>query len=131
MKIVVDANILVRAVSDDDNVQSPVARRILAEASIAVLPLVALCEFVWVMRSHYRYGRRALLAALDALLAAPNAMVDRDAVAAGIAFLRAGGDFADGVMAYDGRRLGGEVFATFDVRARRIAADAGYQVGAV
>ncbi len=28
--------------------------------------------------------------------------------------LEAGGDFADGVIAFEGRRLGGEIFASFD-----------------
>ena len=31
--------------------------------------------------------------------------------------LAAGGNFADGVIAFDGRRLGGEVFAGLDRRA--------------
>jgi predicted nucleic-acid-binding protein len=34
-----------------------------------------------------------------------------------MALLEAGGDFADGVIAFDGRRLGGETFVTFDKRA--------------
>jgi hypothetical protein len=40
--------------------------------------------------------------------------VDRPAIEAGRAMLAAGGDFADGVIAFEGRRLGGEVFASFD-----------------
>ena len=31
--------------------------------------------------------------------------------------LEAGGDFADGVIAYEGNWLGGEVFVSFDKRA--------------
>jgi predicted nucleic-acid-binding protein len=34
-----------------------------------------------------------------------------------LAMLDAGGDFADGVIAYDGRRLGGATFVTFDKKA--------------
>jgi len=33
------------------------------------------------------------------------------------ALLEAGGDFADGVIAFEGRRLGGDVFISFDRRA--------------
>ena len=36
--------------------------------------------------------------------------------------LAAGGDFADGVIAFDGRRLGGEVFASFDRKAVELIA---------
>lgn len=38
----------------------------------------------------------------------------------------AGGDFADGAIAFEGRRLGGEVFVTFDKQAAQlITADGG------
>jgi predicted nucleic-acid-binding protein len=36
---------------------------------------------------------------------------------AGLATLRAGGDFADGVVAHEGQWLGGEIFVTFDAKA--------------
>jgi predicted nucleic-acid-binding protein len=34
-----------------------------------------------------------------------------------LAFLKAGGDFADGVIAHEGRWLGGETFVSFDKKA--------------
>jgi transposase len=43
--------------------------------------------------------------------------VNRPAVEAGLAVLEAGGDFADGVIAYEGRWLGGEIFVSFDKKA--------------
>lgn len=39
---------------------------------------------------------------------------DVPAVEAGLAALRTGGDFADGVIAHQGEALGGTVFASFD-----------------
>lgn len=39
--------------------------------------------------------------------------------------LAAGGDFADGVIAFEGRRLGGEVFASFDCEAVELVAAQG------
>ncbi len=36
---------------------------------------------------------------------------------AGLSLLEAGGDFADGVIAYEGRWLGGETFVSFDQKA--------------
>ena len=46
-----------------------------------------------------------------------NVVVNRPAVEAGLRVLEAGGDFADGVIAYDGNWLGGETFVSFDKRA--------------
>jgi len=38
-------------------------------------------------------------------------------VEAGLALLDAGGDFADGIMAHEGKWLGGETFVSFDKQA--------------
>jgi len=53
--------------------------------------------------------------------------VDRRAVEAGLAVFEAGGDFAAGVIAFEGRRLGGSVFASFDRRAVELIAATGAQ----
>ena len=50
------------------------------------------------------------------------------AVASGMAFAEAGGDFADGVIAFEGQRLGGEVFASFDRTANRIMHEQGFNI---
>jgi predicted nucleic-acid-binding protein len=42
-----------------------------------------------------------------------------------LAVLDAGGDFADGVIAFEGDWLGGEMFVTFDKKASRILASQG------
>lgn len=41
-------------------------------------------------------------------------VTDRPAVEAGLALMRAGGDFGDGVIAYQGFAMGGAAFASFD-----------------
>ncbi len=46
--------------------------------------------------------------------------MNRPAAEAGLAILDAGGDFADGVIAYEGVWLGGEVFVSFDKRAVKL-----------
>jgi hypothetical protein len=43
--------------------------------------------------------------------------VNRAPADAGLAVLNAGGDFADGVIAWEGRWLGGETFVSFDKKA--------------
>jgi predicted nucleic-acid-binding protein len=49
-----------------------------------------------------------------------NVVVNRPAVDAGLALLEAGGDFADGVIAYEGSWLGAEVFVSFDKNAVKL-----------
>jgi predicted nucleic-acid-binding protein len=39
--------------------------------------------------------------------------------------LEAGGEFADGIIAFEGDWLGGETFVTFDKKASRILANQG------
>ncbi len=51
------------------------------------------------------------------LLDTNNVVVNRPAAEAGLAMLDAGGDFADGVIAYDGAWLGAETFVSFDKQA--------------
>jgi len=51
---------------------------------------------------------------------APRFAADRVAVEAGLAMLDEGGDFADGAIAAEGRRLGGDVFVSFDKQAVRL-----------
>ncbi|WP_229258059.1 hypothetical protein [Duganella margarita] len=41
----------------------------------------------------------------------------RPAVEAGLRMLEAGGDFADGAIAYEGQSLGGDTFVSFDKKA--------------
>jgi len=50
---------------------------------------------------------------------------DWPAIEARLAMLAAGGDFADGAIAFEGRRRGGEVFASFDRTAIRLIAETG------
>jgi predicted nucleic-acid-binding protein len=117
MKIAVDTNILVRAVVQDDPKQGDAASRIVKAAETLAVGTSCLCEFVWVLRAAYEFKPPAIAAAIRELLAAGNVETNRLAVEAGLAMLDAGGDFADGVIAYEGRWLGGETFVSFDRRA--------------
>lgn len=58
----------------------------------------------------------------------PKVVCDHDAIEAGLAILDSGRDFADGVIAAEGRRLGGTVFATFDRKAASLIAAQGHAV---
>ena len=117
MKITVDTNILVRAVVRDDKEQAEAAAALLEDAEIIAVSLPCLCEFVWLLRRVYDFGQHDISAALEALLDARNVAADRPAVEAGLAVLEAGGDFADGLIAHEGKWLGGDIFLSFDKKA--------------
>lgn len=127
MKITVDTNVLVRAVVRDDKKQAQAASKILKESSLIAVPLPCLCEFVWVLRRVYGFGQEDIVAAIEALMGAANVVVNRPAVEAGLAVLRAGGDFADGLIAYEGEWLGGETFVSFDKKAVSVIGKQGLQ----
>lgn len=117
MKVAVDTNVLVRAVVRDDPAQASVAARVLAEAELIAVALPCLCEFVWVLRRVYGLQASDVASAIRALLAVANVETNRPAVEAGLSLLEAGGDFADGVIAFEGNWLGGETFFSFDKEA--------------
>ena len=117
MKIIVDTNVLVRAVVKDDFRQSKKAIKILKEASMIAVSLTSLCELVWVLLRLYKIPVEEVLKAIKVLISAQNVEVNRLAVEAGLRQLEGGGDFADAVIAYEGKWLGAETFVSFDKKA--------------
>ena len=93
------------------------ANEILREASLIAVSLPCLCELVWVLRRGTKMPKEDVSAAIRSLMAADNVVMNIPAAEAGLAMLEAGGDFADGVMAYEDQWLGGETFASFDKQA--------------
>lgn len=126
MKISVDTNILVRAVVLDDAKQGEAAAKLLTDASLVAIALPCLCELVWVLRRLYGLKSADVSMAIRALLAASNVAVNRPAVEAGLSMLDAGGDFADGAIAYEGKWLGGDAFVSFDKKAVALLAAQGH-----
>ena len=120
MKIAVDTNILVRAAVSDHAQQADTATKLMGRADVVVVAVPCLCEFVWVLRSVYHFRPHDIAKAIRTLLAAENVETNQPAVGAGLAILEAGGDFADGVIAYEGRWLGAETFVSFDRKAVEI-----------
>jgi predicted nucleic-acid-binding protein len=117
MRAAVDTNVLLRAVVEDDRKQAAAAAKFLRTAELVAVSLPCLCELVWVLRSVYDFGREEIVEAIESLLDAANVVVNRPAADAGLAVLKAGGDFADGAIAWEGRWLGGETFVSFDKKA--------------
>lgn len=117
MRITVDTNILVRAVLQDDPEQGRIAGGLMKDASLIAVSLPCLCELVWVLRRGAKLSQEDVALTIRDLLDAGNVVMNRPAVEAGLVLLEAGGDFADGVMAYEGAWLGGEIFVSFDRQA--------------
>lgn len=128
MRLIADTNILIRVIVGDDLAQAEIAQSALLKADLIAVPLPVLCELCWVLKRSYGAERAEIADAVRKLVASTNVITDNTAVEAGLAILEAGGDFADGVIAHQGRTLGGDTFLTFDSKAARLLADAGQPV---
>ena len=108
----VDTNVLVRLLTDDDEAQTRIAKRIMASGDTFISSTVLL-ETEWVLRGAYRFAPNELNEALSALgglrgvtFEAPNV------VAQALNWHREGMDFADAIHLASASRC--EAFATFD-----------------
>jgi predicted nucleic-acid-binding protein len=120
MKITADTNVLVRAVTEDHEHQGKAAQTVLKRADVVALAIPALCELVWVLSQGYKIPPTEIAEAIRLLMNAANVVVNRPAAEAGLALLDAGGDFADGVIAYEGSWLGADVLVSFDKKAVKL-----------
>lgn len=120
MRITADTNVLLRLILADDETQSLIAVETMERASLVAVSVHTLCELVWVMERLYKTARPDIAIAIRALIDAENVIINRPMVEAGLTVLNAGGDFADGVIAFDGRFHGGETFVSFDKQAVKL-----------
>lgn len=120
MKISLDTNVLLRLVVGDDEAQQRTAAETLEGAELVAISVQALYEFVWVLDRSYRVARPDISASIRRILDMRNVVANRPTIEAGLAVLDAGGDFADGVIAFDGQWLGGETFVSFDRKAVKL-----------
>ena len=117
MKITADTNVLVRAAVQDEPQQAPQAAKVLQEADLVAVPIPVFFEFVWVLRRGYKKPASDVSDAIRRLMKSAHVVMNRPAVEAGLSALDGGGDFADGVIAYEGNWLGAEEFVSFDSKA--------------
>lgn len=117
MKITAYTNVLARAILQDDAAQCRKARDLLKDATLIAVSLPSLSELVWILRQGAKLPKEDVSIAIQALLDAGKVVMNRPAVEAGLALLEAGGDFADGIMAHEGKWLGGEIFVSFNKNA--------------
>lgn len=120
MKVSLDTNVLLRLMVGDDEAQQQRAIETLEGAELVAISVHALCEFARVLDRRYGAPRADISASIRRLLDMRNVVSNRPAIEAGLAVLDAGGDFADGVIAYDGQWLGGETMVSFDKKAVKL-----------
>ena len=125
MKTIADTNVLLRFLLADDPDQYKVALDAMEKSEAVVVTNHALCEMAWVLRSRYGVSRSVIASTIRGLLETRNVLLDSAAIDAGLATLDAGADFADGVIAYEGRWLGGDTFVSFDRKAVAVVAAQG------
>ena len=117
MRIIADTTLRVRLAVDDDPRQRRIAAAAVTQAEAVIIGRHALCELAWVLRQSYNFTRTETAGAIQKLRGIKNVVLDNATVEAGLAVLGAGADFADGVIDYEGRWLGGETFVSFDKKA--------------
>ena len=120
MKITADTNVLIRAITGDNAQQSKAAQTALKKADVVALAIPVLCELVWVLSQGYKIPSGDIAETIRRLMNGASVVVNRPAAEAGLALLDAGGDFADGVIAYEGNWLGADAFVSFDKKAVRL-----------
>jgi predicted nucleic-acid-binding protein len=125
MKMIADTNVLMRAVLDDDVAQNRASRLALSSADQVVIGRHVFCEMVWLLRQRYKMSNAEIVKVVHGYLEADNVITDTFAVQAGLEAMNAGADFADGVIAFEGRWLGGETFVSFDKKAVAALAEQG------
>jgi predicted nucleic-acid-binding protein len=121
-----DTNILVRYLTQDDQIQSPKARDImerrLTEKNPGFVSIVAMVEIVWVLERAYRLATHEIAAAVERILQTDVLVVEneQEVFTAMIALKEGQGTFADAVIAALGARAGCSSTLTFDQRAVRL-----------
>jgi len=117
-----DTNVLVRYLTADDAVQSPVAKHLidsLTESQPGFISLITLVETFWVLRQSYRYKVEDVNAVVESLLGVAEFVVDdSDLVRASLVTAsKTRRELPDILIAERGRRAGCDLTYTFDKQA--------------
>jgi len=111
-----DTNVLVRALVHDEGAagQCAAAQGWLASLDAVYVPQAVQLELVWVLDRAFRFSRAEIVAALSQIADhVAISLQSPDAFLSGLDCLRDGGDFDDGVIAYEATCVGAEL-VTFD-----------------
>lgn len=127
--VVVDTNVLVRYLLNDDARQNAIANQYLDNNQITcVLPIMTFCEIDWVLRKKIKIPRTEIVEFLERLTQKPNVIFDKSLFEIGLYFLKNGGDFADGVIAYQTQNFDDAKWLTFDKNGKKLAKRIGIEL---
>lgn len=113
---------MLRYLLNDDAQQSAVASRMLSDNSLEfIISTHVLNEVVWFLKYSLKVKRLELISLISNLLARDNFILNDEEVNVGLNFLQSGGDFADGVIAYQMSQYNNASLLTFDKKAQKIA----------
>ncbi len=121
MRIALDTNVLVRYLTWDDDVQSPLSAKAIEGAETVVVSSIVLCETVWVLERAYKLKAKEIAKTLKHFIVSETVEVDRPLAEAGLAALERGGDFADGVILFEADRVKADQLVTFDQQFSKFA----------
>jgi predicted nucleic-acid-binding protein len=122
-----DTNILVRYLTQDDPIQSPLATDVLevclTEDNPGFISVVAMVETVWVLDRAYDLADDEIVRALEGMLQADTLVIDheQEVFTAMIALKEGRGSFADALIAALGAKAGCSRTLTFDKTALRLS----------
>jgi predicted nucleic-acid-binding protein len=125
LRACIDTNILVRITVEDNPGETGMALRLLKDAEQILISTITLCEYVWVLKRTYKFSRLEIIEALKAIASTYSVITDVAAFDAGLQMLASGADFADGVIAYETRRMGADTFCSFDKKAVKLIKSTG------
>lgn len=121
-----DTNVLLRYLTNDDPLQSPLARRFLDEAEEQgerfFISAIALCELSWTLRGKpYELDRDSIGRVFSGLLATRLFEIqDRDLVSRALTdYQRGKGDFPDYLLGWNNQQAGCKDTVTFDRKLRK------------
>lgn len=119
--VALDTNILLRFILNDDPVQSPRARELVATNQVYV-PLTVILEFAWALRRIYKYTRSEVTQAILAFVNIGGVTVEAsDRVDFAIERAKTGVDFADALHLASSAST--DWLATFDKQFVKSCAD--------
>ncbi len=118
----VDTNVLVRFVIDDDADEFRKATAFLTSRTQddqAFVSIIVLVEFIWVLRSRYRYSQEQVAYVIGTLLSSPALVFEEQQFLSTL--IRGGkvksGDLADHLIAFSAERAGCSRTVTLDAPA--------------
>lgn len=119
---IIDTNVLLRFILNDDAKQhAKVKKYFISNELFLYLPIMTVCETIWVIKDKMKIPRQSVIQILTALVEQDNILTATEAFDYGMKFLKSGGDFADGVIAYQVSQYENVSLLTFDKKAQSIA----------